>query len=507
MSYKTTILFDAQTTLASDPLTLSLVFNTNLRDRDVTVQAKDHGILVKQWGVKEDRYDLDDQLLVPGTLDMVIADSQGFIENFVAGSSTVSYSTDKNFYVKILLGSSEEFTGNASVTTIDYNHATGELKFTAISDTTILNRQMLYNESGEAINPFGFAPRSVYNIAYILQQAYRMVDSSITSPDTMEVVHDWTFAGERDTAPYWVYGFEFSDIMQESDDLFFDNRKGISTLGDLLRKLAVDWCAFTGMTTNKRAFFKKLFHYNPSNLQTLGDVLHHSTSYKYDTYDWIKCFGGNGDSNEPYTRGTYTTLQDKFLIRNTLPNFFRDSSGSTFSFSNIKAYAVDFFLFQHPDFTVPPAIGDIYSDTAGNVYRLTMTTLPGGLHAKCYFHVASVPPTGTLTRVIGSGDPEINYTHVDDMTDLNTPYDIYYVRDPSLFSGTYRAHADMEAEFWYQNRCFIDKCRIETFKVVGINYNFLKDFNYNGCKYQPIAMRKDYGGGTTEIDALFLGSL
>ncbi len=63
------------------------------------------------------------------------------------------------------------------------------------------------------------------------------------------------------------------------------------------------------------------------------------------------------------------------------------------------------------------------------------------------------------------------------------------------------------AEFWYKYRSDIQYLRVDRFEVVGVNYDFLKDFTYSGYKYQIMNMKKKYKDGITEIEALSLGAV
>jgi hypothetical protein len=42
---------------------------------------------------------------------------------------------------------------------------------------------------------------------------------------------------------------------------------------------------------------------------------------------------------------------------------------------------------------------------------------------------------------------------------------------------------------------------------VGVNYDFMKDFIYNGSKYQPVSMAAHYSKNITECEALYLGEV
>jgi hypothetical protein len=104
-------------------------------------------------------------------------------------------------------------------------------------------------------------------------------------------------------------------------NLFGEADAGVSTLADLLKKLAIDWFCYTGLLHQRKAFFYKLYHYDSGNLQTLGDVHSHQKGYKYPLYKYVKISQTFGASrNKYFDAGDFTVLDSSTLKReNTLP--------------------------------------------------------------------------------------------------------------------------------------------------------------------------------------------
>ena len=206
--------------------------------------------------------------------------------------------------------------------------------------------------------------------------------------------------------------------------LFFTPDSGLSTVGDVLRDLAKGFFAYTGMIHEGKAFFKKLFYYDTSNLQTLGNILNIQREYRYPVLDYVS-FGTTLDNTRSYKAGTFTELDGKSLV-----------------------------------------VSDLLCAFYGDV-------------------------TGGDSLVSGTIDP------------------VWNVKDPSFSNSTgqWFSNLFLLAQLWYDSRGSIQNSRVDKFTVVGVDYDFLKSFNYGGYKYQIIGMRKNWEKSTTEIEALYLGAL
>jgi hypothetical protein len=153
----------------------------------------------------------------------------------------------------------------------------------------------------EAYNPLnyndGVTPTlltSYDNVTNLLEKIFKLVNPEISIADgDIYIFLDWLFYADKNSpetalhpsAPASLSGITFDQIYQRIKPLFFDSSKGLSNIGDVLKALAINWCCFTGMIHKRKAFFKKLFYYNPDNLQTLKIL---SREYKNE-FSLIDC--------------------------------------------------------------------------------------------------------------------------------------------------------------------------------------------------------------------------
>lgn len=84
-------------------------------------------------------------------------------------------------------------------------------------------------------------------------------------------------------------------------------------------------------------------------------------------------------------------------------------------------------------------------------------------------------------------------------------YKIPRAYDPD-WQSVYGDINQLLVDFWFRFRGDITKIRADKMVVIGVTYDILKNFTYNGFKYQIINMIKDFEQGTTEIIALNLGT-
>jgi hypothetical protein len=400
-----------------------------------------------------------------------------------------------------------KFIGNIIEDSIYYDEGTKTLKFDAAPKTDVMNKKMVFDENGSPLNPFSYTPNNHYNIISILEDIFKLVNPSISYPSSLSVIHNWNFQAKKVTGSNTINTFVIQELAQDIDPLFFDSGYEINTCGDVLRKLALDWCCFTGMISYEKAFFKKLFYYDENNLQSVI-VYKWTKGYRYGLIDYIKLTTGISSPNEPYEEGVFTELQDRYLIKKTLPGFW--VSGGT-SGTNVSAYfnRANYFIFNVDGsaITTFPAENDTYSNNS-STFRVVGINETNDASSKitCLRISGTNDPqsSGNLTRVTGSGDATIAFASVSDPVGW---YNVYQTRDPEIISNAFSDHGDIMAKFWFKYRGDLQNCRVDKFVFKGINYDFLKDFNHNGSKYQPIGMTFFYSQGITECEAIYLGEL
>jgi hypothetical protein len=65
-------------------------------------------------------------------------------------------------------------------------------------------------------------------------------------------------------------------------------------------------------------------------------------------------------------------------------------------------------------------------------------------------------------------------------------------------------HGEALAILWLAYKGNFSKLQTETFYLSGLDYDFLKNFQYNGKNYQVIRLKKDFDNLKTEIEALIV---
>lgn len=503
-----TYTFPVQRIDPENTLQLIIVFNHTFSLADFSYTAEEKNLRVEQYGKLEMQYDLEDAFLVPGKMNFTIGDADGVLDEDFFGADTGAL-TEKQAKVTLKLNGTVVFIGNIIEDSIDYDTATMQVKFDAAPQLDIINKRMVYDEAGvTALNPLGLTSSTYRNVVDIIEKIYQLVNASISYPTTLTVIHDWEFFGIKDTAGAVINDIVFEEILQLVDPLFFDNSYGISTVGDVLRKLAVDWCSFTGFISYDKAFFKKLFHYDAANLQTVY-VHGWRKGYRYGLIDYVKLTTGVASVNEPYEEGTFTELQDRFINKKTLPGFWVGPSSSDTNVKAILSGRTGYFIFvvDGSAITTFPVEGDTYTHNSSTWTVIGVNETNDAYSDITFYRSAgSNDPTasGTLTRATGSGDASIAFSSV---SSADGNYDVYQTRDPNIISNAFSDHGDIVAKFWYHYRGNIANCRVDKFVFKGINYDFLKDFNYSGFKFQPIGMTFHFTQGFTECEAIYLGEL
>lgn len=503
-----TYTFPVQKIDEENTLQLIIVFTHSFSLVDFSYTAEEKNLRIEQYGKLEMQYDLEEAFLVPGKMSFVIGDPSGILDEDFFGVDTGAL-TEKQALITLKLNGTAVFIGNIIEDSIDYDVTTMEVKFDAAPQLDVINKRMVYDEAGTtALNPLGLTSSTYNNVVDIIEKIYQLVNALISYPTTLTVIHDWEFLGIRDTSGAQLNDIVFEELYQLVDPLFFDNSYGISTVGDVLRKLAVDWCSFTGFISYDKAFFKKLFHYDAANLQTVY-VHGWKKGYRYGLIDYVKLTTGIASVNEPYEEGTFTELQDRFINKKTLPGFWVGPSSRESNIKSIISGRTGYFVFvvDGSAITTFPVEGDTYTNNSS-----TFTVIGISETNDAYSNITVYRSSGTndpsasgnLTRVTGSGDATIAFSSV---ASADGTYTIYQTRDPNILSNAFSDHGDIVAKFWYQYRGNIANCRVDKFIFKGINYDFLKDFNYSGFKFQPIGMTFHFTQGFTECEAIYLGEL
>ena len=336
--------------IGKDELQLFIKFTINESGDTATVYPEDENVFASDYGVLEWEFDIENFLLMPGFLDLKLSvpKESNFQGHLFRYDLSVFDNTDKRAEVIIKIkyyGSAvweDEFIGFIVEDSIDYNPHDTRMQFSAAPRTDILNRQMIYKDTTR-LNPLGYnlssltGTRYFYRVTKIIEDIFKFVN-----PDCeVEIFHNWLFKGND--SPWgdpeiesgyiiWPPGYDYSigseytgltfDMMYQDVYWLFNNPGYVSSLGDCIRKLAMDWCCMAGMLHNGKAFFRRLFDYDPNDVPELTDEAHidWDKQYKLNSISYVK-YNTPGET-DPYEQGTFTELQGDYIERNSLLTIF-----------------------------------------------------------------------------------------------------------------------------------------------------------------------------------------
>lgn len=367
--------------------------------------------------------------------------------------------------------------------------------------------------SGYGVNSYNYGYNTYRSITSILEDIYKQVDSSISySGGSLEIIHSWEMWGHRQSNECKLNNIRLVETFQRVNPLFFDEDNEISSMSDILRKLAIDWGAFTGMLSNGKAFFKQLFTFNESNTQTVK-VKKWECGYESPLIEYVRVRTFISSPFEPYTKGEYTLNKDFVLERKSLPGFYM-ASGSAGTNILASISRQNHFVFNHgTTISNPPSEGSVYSNNDSQFKVIGTVQFGSGFNVTNRITTIRVSgsnnpeASGTLTKVSGTGESSYTYSSYGD---ANGTYEVYRARDPILdypsYQNVFKDHGDLMSAFWYHNRNTMEKCRIDSFELFGIGYDFLKDFIHEGLKYQILSMTISPSQSLTDVKALFLGA-
>ncbi len=513
---------------AGDTLQVVLTCPTDLPGSgDIAVDARDNGISVKSWGELEWSYDIDDALLAPSSIRMEFNDAQGYLDNILFGAAWILVHRDE-ITIEIKKNSATEFTGTIiedspysnpalkycrmgfdpgikALTTealyaeefgVEYAitnavHDAGIVTVTTQEDHTLtascvvsiwnivgmtdlnsdfrivsipetnqftvnLTTSQTYDSGGsveqkEARDPLNLTDVVPYSVAVteLLEKIFQLVNPSISySSGDITITHNWLMWGDRFNTTYpplydghKIYDITFAELLFDKRPMFFDSTKNLNTVADVLRKLSIDWCAFSGMIHSKKAFFKKLFYYDAVNAQTLPRVLRFEEGYSGGVIDYVKIVTIWNAVSKQWTKGNNPFLEERKIVRDTLITFWSDGDAGS-----------------------PPAE---YPNSKSSVLA-------------------------TIARTPNTDDGS---------------YAVWGVSDPDYFSAAFVPNGKLIAEYWYDKRGTMTGCRRDRFDLLGIAFDPMKDFLYDGRMYQPIMAKKYLSKNHTEVEALYLGEV
>lgn len=154
---------------------------------------------------------------------------------------------------------------------------------------------------------------------------------------------------------YEVDEVDWDSTLRHSASLLFNSPTfGITTIGDLLRKLSRDWFCYAGMVHQQKAFFKRMYEYNSGTAQTLGVVKRKQTRYRFNIIDYVKVTPIESSTVKFFDAGIFSSLVHRSLkFTDVLPFFWRNIGGS--SGTNVKHGAGADPIYEAKD----PALNDL----------------------------------------------------------------------------------------------------------------------------------------------------
>ncbi|MGE5353919.1 MAG: hypothetical protein ACM3P0_17665 [Acidobacteriota bacterium] len=316
MAYKITISTNGQLVNDSDTLQLVIVASVDLDGADQAYSAADKGIKVKNWGSTGLSYDIEELLLTPASLSMVLTDAQGYLDSLFFGNTAEALATNKEAEVQIWLNGALEFQGNINEDSLFSDIGRLEFKFSARTKTDIINKKMVYKD-GNPLDPMGPGYSANYvNIQEAIKDVYKLVNPDVV----LDFRSNLLMYASRISAPsYSVTDIPFNECSVYAKYLYNYPSGDIQNCGDVLKRLAIDTGSFTGMIHSGRAFFHKLFMYDETNVQELGKVLSYQKSYKYSLIEYVKITMDPAIfTNAVGEAGTFTGMDGKFIDKKSL---------------------------------------------------------------------------------------------------------------------------------------------------------------------------------------------
>ncbi len=491
----------------SDTMQCILEFTVNAPGDDVETDANDVALKILEWGDMTIEYDLENALALPGKMSFKVSDPQGFLDNLLFESANI----DIQGKVTVKLNGDNEFIGHIIEDSIESDEGQSTVFFDAAPRTDIINKTNLYKVfegSTVNVNPFSYTNDTKISIISILEDIFQLADDSISYPNTLIIFQDWLFLGIKDTFGGYEGNIPFTDLKLRTNNVAFNSSLGVSTAGDLLKLLALEFGCFAGFIMVGKAFFKKLFYYDPDNVQSVN-VKKHKKCYKYGLIDYveIKVLEAIPLAN-PYayapSAAAFTNLTDRF-INKQIVSYCSTSDYVSFTtniFASRTGTSPRFILCNEGS---NASISSVYSNNSSQFTVLGTFTRGDNkviLTVERTSGTNDPESSGTLTKVSGDGDATITFT---DWETETGDYTVGQATDPVL--GLTDHNHYVLAQFLYHYRGNIKNCRVDYFQLYGITYDYLKDFNYDGCKFQPIKMTKHYSQGLTEFEAIYIGAL
>lgn len=438
---------------------LSIIFTVELEGTNSTIYAEDELIYLLKIGEYELDIDLDNQLMNPATMKFEILDAYRHLWDYLYNDDFGSIA--KNPIVMLELdrgtGYQIEFEGNIVESDTIYDEVTNVLSIRAATIQGTLYDVKLFDldtTTGEYtwLDPLSLLEQDSVYIVDLIESIYKYMDATIG----VEISQDWTFRGQQwansenppDWEEYISSDLPFTAIFVKPQ-MFFRS-PDYPSLGDVLKQLAWDFGCFTGMLTNKKAYFKKLY---------------------------------------PAMPGIYIVLEEDAIIakeRSQREYYQGVNLAITTNYENVVSS--EYFLGRKTN------VRGAYLEAKSSYFFRDINPIddPNRSESNYYLHDGEVFPADYHLYLICLNEN----TYGADLT--------FWDKDPTQpYSGAWFDSPIFQvARYYYKHRCLPQYTNIMRFEVAGNDYSILTDILHEGQYFHVVYLSKNYHQNTTTIEAL-----
>lgn len=276
----------------------------------VSTPSTPQNVIMEDYGEISYKYDPEQRFLVPAQLTCKIKDLDHDLSDIIFSSNFTGDTQD--IKMEVYINSSSDYIGYALPDQIFYDEGERTLTMTFSPKIDEINKTMILDLDGNPTDPFGYGSAYV-SMPLLLQDIFQRANTGVTwASGRIEFNHSWKFRGSlsSDDTTY-IDTITLDEVMPNANYIYADATNGLRNCGDVLRTLAVEFGAFTGMTKHDKAFFKQLYTYDSSNTQSVT-VLNKWKKYAQTPIEFVR-FTDAG--NNVFTKGTYNEVEGSYLDR------------------------------------------------------------------------------------------------------------------------------------------------------------------------------------------------
>ena len=459
MSYVLTYQFGASLNVglavAGDhKLRLSIAFTVNAAGSNTTRFCRDYGLTVLTWGSTNISREVGEPSLAVGQYNFKVHDASDYLYNLLYDSNSHLVEKKAEVHLEIMhSGSAEyktEYLGNL-VTPINYDPDTKTFDFIAMPRTDKLKAIKLHDKDAGStgFNPLGYTTQLIYGgknkQIHIYTEVKKLIDVlhdcfKKVNPDCeLAVSHGWIFESTQNSAQYSI------------NDLYV----GLSNLYDnnWISQLFGTGCTFY-------------------NCESLDDLV------KKIAFAFHAVVG---------------MLDSQTVIFKELLNY---DSGNTQTLGTVKSFKKSY---KADPVEAVRITSRLYKKNIDNLYSYDEVEARQEVY----------PSNSELRASQNVIDEEIIFwqDNTQNRSDIfiksgGTDYAIKRVYKPDREATANLALPRFLMWTLYQFRMQTGETKVDSFKVSGINYDFMKDFAYSGNGYQILSLTKYYDINESDIEAV-----